>query len=151
MTGQGRTRGGFTLLELLVVVVVIGILASLALPKFVKTIEKARIAEAKTWLGTVRSAMTRYRADHDNHTTVLAQLDVDNPNNQNPRYYNYVVVVGGDPGICVAPGSPPAEEPFWIVATRVSTQGRPSPPPGVTPVNYVVKISDIGHTCDNLD
>lgn len=141
-----RKPQGFTLLELLVVVVVIGILASLAVPRFIKTIEKARIAEAKTILGELRSAEFRYRLEHTNYTTNLTELDIDNPNNASPRYYNYTVATT-DPAGCAAAGS--ATEPFWGVATRVTTEDRPAPPPGI-PNGYTVKLSDSGNLCDSL-
>ena len=140
-------RQGFTLLELLVVVIVIGILASLAVPRFLKTIEKARIAEAKTWLGVIRSSEFRYRLDNSAYTTTLTLLDSDDPNSVTPRYYNYTAALA-DPGLCTAAGSAPPNG-FWIVATRVSTQGRPLPPPGV-PNGYIVELSDLGNLCDTL-
>ena len=143
---HGKHHQGFTLLELLVVVVVIGILASLAVPRFLKTIEKARIAEAKNVLGEVRSSEFRYRLDNAAYTTCLAALDVDNPNNATPRYYNYVVVTTL-PTECSAPSA--STEPFWGVATRVSTEGRPAPPPGVSN-GYKVILGDSGNLCDNL-
>jgi prepilin-type N-terminal cleavage/methylation domain-containing protein len=55
---------GFTLLELVLVVVVLGILASLALPMFTKTIEKARTAEAKTTLAYLRKMQQLYILEH---------------------------------------------------------------------------------------
>lgn len=77
-------KSGFTLLELIIVVVVIGILASIALPRYIRIAEKGRIAEAKTILGTIRSAQLRYVAERGQFATAIANLDV---NFQTPRYF----------------------------------------------------------------
>jgi prepilin-type N-terminal cleavage/methylation domain-containing protein len=74
-------RSGFTLLEVLIVVIIIGILAAIALPQYVSTLEKARSAEALTALGSLRSAMDRYWYDQlagSSYTTLtdLSLLDV---------------------------------------------------------------------------
>ena len=53
-------KKGFTLLELIIVVIVIGILVSIALPKFITVTEKARAADGFAVLGTMRSAQFRY-------------------------------------------------------------------------------------------
>lgn len=60
-------RKGFTLLELLIVVIVIGILATIAIPQFLSSIEKARVAKAKNALGLLSHAMKMYRAEHDTY------------------------------------------------------------------------------------
>ena len=52
-----KNKSGFTLLEIIIVIIIIGILASLALPKFFKTVEFSRSTEALTALGVVRRAM----------------------------------------------------------------------------------------------
>ena len=70
-------RRGFTLLELLMVVVIIGILAGLAIPQYLKTTEKARIAEAVGVLGGIRSSQIRYFAENSTYGTSLSQLDLD--------------------------------------------------------------------------
>ena len=77
-------KKGFTLLELIVVIIIIGVLASLGLPQFFKTVEKGRTAEGTSLLGTLRSAQLRYYAEKASFTATLANLDVDYTT---PKYF----------------------------------------------------------------
>ena len=57
-------RDGFTLIEMLVVIAMIGILASIALPNFLKAKDKAKEAEVKAGLHIIQVALERYANDH---------------------------------------------------------------------------------------
>jgi len=142
-----RTSRGFTLLELLVVVIIIGVLASLAIPRFIKTTEQARTAEAKQWLGQIRSSEIRYNLENGVYTTNLALLDIDDPNAaaQNPAYYTYTITVAPTGGTVTGCTGDISNE-FTVTATRVSNRNRPGPPPGVT-ANYTINLSEDGNIC----
>jgi prepilin-type N-terminal cleavage/methylation domain-containing protein len=52
-------KKSFTLLELIIVIIIIGVITSLALPRLFKTIESSRSSEALIAFATIRSAMER--------------------------------------------------------------------------------------------
>ena len=57
------TKKGFTLIELMIVVAIIGILAAIAIPKFAELIRKSGEGAAKGNLGAIRSALSIYYGD----------------------------------------------------------------------------------------
>lgn len=58
-----RGRKGFTLVELMIVVAILGILSAIAIPNFVRFRLKAKTAEAKMNLGAIRTAEVAYFAE----------------------------------------------------------------------------------------
>jgi prepilin-type N-terminal cleavage/methylation domain-containing protein len=65
MKKTNRKEHGFTLIELMIVVAIIGILAALALPKFASLVEKSREGTTKGNQGAIESAVSVYYADHE--------------------------------------------------------------------------------------
>ena len=63
---------GFTLIELMIVVAIIGILAAIAIPNFLNYQLKAKTAEAKTNLGAIRTSEEAYAAEADEYLTAAS-------------------------------------------------------------------------------
>lgn len=70
---------GFTLIELMIAVVIVGILAMVALPSFMDSIRKSRRSEAFNGLAAIQQAQERWRSNHSSYTTTLSDLGVATP------------------------------------------------------------------------
>ena len=70
----GRATWGFTLLELMIVVSIIGILATIAQPMFRSAVIQAREAALRENLYVMRDAVDKYYADNDKYPDTLAEL-----------------------------------------------------------------------------
>jgi type IV pilus assembly protein PilE len=68
--------GGFTLMELMIAVVVVGILASIAYPVFTSTIQRSRRSDAIAALSALMQAQERYRSNHAAYADSLEALNV---------------------------------------------------------------------------
>jgi type IV pilus assembly protein PilA len=71
-----KNKKGFTLIELMIVVAIIGILAAIAIPNFMNYQCKAKQSEAKTVLGNIRVAQEAYRAEYDTYKGDTGPLGV---------------------------------------------------------------------------
>ena len=65
---------GFSLTELMIVLVIIGILVLLALPKLMPVVTKAKATEAKLQLKQVHTLEQAYKFEHDKYSTSLSEI-----------------------------------------------------------------------------
>ena len=87
-------RGGFTLIELMIVVVVIGILASIAIPSYQNHVIKAQRADGTTALMDLRLAQERWRANNPSYTNIIGNLVGVGPTSPEGRYDLEIVEAG---------------------------------------------------------
>jgi prepilin-type N-terminal cleavage/methylation domain-containing protein len=78
------TRKGFTLVELAVVIVIIGVLAAFGVPRFLKSVERSKAAEAFQYLAAVRAAQERYVAKEGIYASATTALDI---TQATPKYF----------------------------------------------------------------
>lgn len=66
---MNKNHHGFTLIEIMVVIVILGILASLVVPKIMGRPDEARVIAAKQDIGAIMQALKLYRLDNQRYPT----------------------------------------------------------------------------------
>ena len=94
-----KKEGGFTLLELLIVIVIIGILALLIIPNITSAPKKARDTKRKTDITTLRKGLEEYFVNNNAYPAQLSDLTTGSapivktmptdPKNASPYVYTY--------------------------------------------------------------
>ncbi len=69
-------KKGFTLIELIVVVIVIGILATFAVPQYLKVVTRGKVAKAKNSLALIVRAEKMYRSKYDTYKACTNNADL---------------------------------------------------------------------------
>ena len=82
---------GFTLVELAVVIVIIGVLAAFGVPQFLKSVERSKAAEAFNYLSAVRSAQERYLAKQGVYVDDANKASLDITQTA-PKYFDVGVI-----------------------------------------------------------
>ncbi|MEO7867712.1 MAG: prepilin-type N-terminal cleavage/methylation domain-containing protein [Candidatus Eisenbacteria bacterium] len=95
---MNRTPRGFTLIELMIVVVIIGILAAIAIPNFVAMQNRAKEGSTKANMHTFQLAAEDYAVDNDGRCSndvslIASRLQLSGANFRNP--FNRAVGVNG--------------------------------------------------------
>ena len=83
---------GMTLIELMVVVAIVAILASVALPTWNSQVQKSRRADARNTLILVRVEQEKYRADNGSYASSMSALGLGIYNSSSRDYYNVSIV-----------------------------------------------------------
>ncbi|MGB5810663.1 MAG: prepilin-type N-terminal cleavage/methylation domain-containing protein [Polyangiales bacterium] len=138
---SSRPRAGFTTMELLIGVVIVGILAALAIPSFKGYVYRSRVSEGVSMLNEIKTRQESYRAKYGQYAAVSGNGDwnaaVFNPGGNpganavgwtptanwdalgasppGPVRFRYATVAGG-PGDPVPAGSNMRNDDFWFAA-----------------------------------
>ena len=95
MGKKRKKNSGFTLVEIVLVIVIIGILAAIVVPKFAGQTDSAKIAKTRANLQSIRSAVRLFQSDNDG-TPPAAMADLV------PNYIPRVPEEGITPSTAVA-------------------------------------------------
>lgn len=92
-----KNAKGFTLIELMVVIVIIGILAAIAIPKFMDASVKAKVSEIPTVMATFEHAELAYLAEKASLSTQtdLSDLVIDASAMAGSKWFGYTFSGGG--------------------------------------------------------
>ncbi len=124
-----RPHRGFTLLELVVVMALVGLLLSIALPRYMATLERGRLQVQQSNLATMREAIDKYYGDRGRYPDLLEDLVT----------HRYLRSIPVDPftetatWVVVAPRDTEKGGVIDVQATGLDSQGQPLPPVPVSP------------------
>ncbi len=82
-----KRQDGFTLVELMVVVAIIGLLSAVAIPNFKKYQAKAKVSEAKLQLSGLYMAMTSFFSDFNTYAGCLSYMGYNPATEKTSRFY----------------------------------------------------------------
>jgi type IV pilus assembly protein PilE len=120
MHGARPRTVGFTLIELTIVLAVMAVLTSLALPSYLSVIRKSRRTEAQAALLELALRQERWRSDHPSYAEAPAEMGATGLSARLGRYYRLEVV-------------DPSATSFIVQAAAVAGQGQEHDRQGLVP------------------
>ncbi|MGB0952595.1 MAG: type IV pilin protein, partial [Planctomycetota bacterium] len=75
-TFANNKKAGFSLVELTIVVVILGVLATFAVPRFMSSVEKTKASEAFSYMSQIESAQGRFNAENGRYAWSTNDLDI---------------------------------------------------------------------------
>jgi type IV pilus assembly protein PilE len=98
-----RKTLGFTLIEMMIVVAIIGILAAIAIPSYQEYVLKSRRTDATVTISKIQQAQEKWRANNPSYTTILGTNglnltsggDTDTINSENSYYSIEITDIDG--------------------------------------------------------
>ncbi len=94
--GRRARVGGFTLIELMVVVAIVGILVGIALPSYQDSVRKGRRGQAKADLVELAQRVERWRTVNNTYTGFVMGADDDQSPRQGAPAYNVALAIPND-------------------------------------------------------
>ena len=99
-----KNEKGFTLIEMMVVVIIVGVLAAIAVPTYTGYVKRATTAEATSMCGAIWGGIKIYMLDHKTvpgATDPTKILDSFNVDIRDAVYYTYAVAVANDTDVTI--------------------------------------------------
>ena len=115
-------KKGFTLIELIIVIIILGVLAAIAISQYTKVVEKSRGAEARTILGDLRTAEVAQYNEDATYVSVTS-LGVGAPDGacDSTHFFSYACTTAGlcTATRCTSAGKTPYGVTAWTKALAV--------------------------------